>query len=437
MTAGKPSADPDRSIKKYMLAAAATLVLLVGGMGGLSAMTELSGAVIAQGTLVVDSNVKKVQHPTGGVVGAINVREGDNVRAGDVLVRLDETVTKANLAIVAKSLDELRARLARLEAERDGKDGVRFPEDLLARRDDTGVAGILAGETSLFALRRDARHGQKSQLRERISQLAEETAGLNEQKTAKTREIELIGRELESIRTLWQSKLVSLDRLTALERDATRLTGEHGQLISAIAQTKGRSSEIELQIIQVDQDLRSEVAGELREVQARIAELVERKVAAEDQLKRIDIRSPQNGIVHQLMIHTIGGVITAGEPIMMIVPVSDESTVEARIAPQDIDQVAHGQKALVRLSAFNQQTTPELIGLVAKVAADLTVDQKSGAEYYSARIQLPKEEVSKLGDLSLAAGMPAEVFLQTRERTVLSYLVEPLSDQMNRAFRED
>lgn len=435
--AGKPSADPDRSIRKYILIAAAALVLLVGGMGGLSAMTELSGAVIAQGTLVVDSNVKKVQHPTGGVVGAINVREGDSVAAGDVLVRLDETVTKANLAIVSKSLDELRARLARLEAERDGKDSVRFPEDLVARRDDAGVTGILDGEASLFALRRDARHGQKSQLHERISQLAEETAGLSEQKTAKSREIELIGRELESIRKLWQSKLVSLDRLTALERDATRLTGEHGQLTSAIAQTKGRGSEIELQIIQIDQDLRSEVAAELREVQARIAELVERRVAAEDQLRRIDIRSPQDGIVHQLMIHTIGGVIAAGEPIMMIVPVSDELTVEARIAPQDIDQVAHGQNALVRLSAFNQQTTPELAGLVATVAADLTIDQKSGAEYYSARILLPKDEVAKLGDLSLSPGMPAEVFLQTRERTVLSYLVKPLSDQMNRAFRED
>lgn len=435
--AADASAASDRAIRRYFFAGVATLALLVGGVGGVAAVTELSGAVIGQGTLVVDSNVKKVQHPSGGVVGAILVREGDLAKAGQVLVRLDETVTRANLAIVTKSLDELETRLARLEAERDGKLVVAFPPELAARQDDPAILRIVTGEQSLFDLRRAAREGQKAQLRERITQLGEEIAGLTEQRDAKRLEITLIGRELEGIRQLWKSRLVSIERITALERDAARLEGEHGQFTASIAQAKGRGSEIELQIIQIDQDLRSEVAAEIREIQGRVSELVERKVAAEDQLKRIEIKSPQDGIVHQLAVHTVGGVVQAGEPIMLIVPVSDELTVEVRVAPQDIDQVTTGQTAILRLSAFNQRTTPELSGILTKIAADLSIDERSGFSYYKARVVLPKEEVAKLKGLTLTPGMPAEVFFPTGARTILSYLVKPLSDQIERAFREE
>jgi HlyD family secretion protein len=216
-----------------------------------------------------------------------------------------------------------------------------------------------------------------------------------------------------------------------------RLGGEHGQLTASIAQARGRGSEIELQIIQIVQDLRSEVAAKIREIQGRVSELVERKVAAEDQLKRIELKSPQSGIVHQLAVHTIGGVIQAGEPIMLIVPVTDEFTVEARIAPQDIDQVTPGQAAVLRLSAFNQRTTPELRGVLTKVAADLTIDERSGLGFYKARVVLPKEEVAKLKGLTLTPGMPTEVFFPTGARTILSYLIKPLSDQIERAFRQE
>ena len=302
---------------------------------------------------------------------------------------------------------------------------------------DEDAARIIAGETSLFALRRSAREGQRAQLKERIAQLGDEIAGLSEQKTAKRREIELIAEEIDGIRKLWKQKLVSIGRITLLERDAARLGGEHGRLTSAIAQSRGRVNEIELQILQIDQDLRSEVAAELRDIQGKMAELVERKIAAEDQLQRIEIKSPQDGVVHQLMVHTVGGVIQAGESIMLVVPVSDELTVEARIAPQDIDQVITGQKAVLRLSAFSQRTTPELTGILTTVSADLTVDPKTGLGFYTARVTLPKDEVAKLKGLSLAPGMPAEVFLPTHERTILSYLVKPLSDQVERAFREE
>ncbi len=426
-----------QQIQRYLVAGVATCLLLVGGVGGLAAVTKMSGAVIASGRLVVDSNVKKVQHPTGGVVGEIRVREGDRVKAGDILVRLDETTTRANLAIVSKSLDEFYARLARLEAERDGKDEISFPEILPSRRNEAGVAASMAGEQSLFDFRRQARSGQRSQLRERIAQLTEETAGLTEQRQAKRREIELIQVELEGVRDLWNRKLVGIDRMTALERDAVRLEGEHGQLTAGIAQVNGKASEVELQIIQIGQDLRSEVATELRETQGKISEFVERKVAAEDQLKRIDLRSPQDGVVHQLAVHTVGGVITPGEQVMQIVPVTDDLTVEAHVAPQDIDQVTIGQHAILRLSAFNQQTTPELTGTLSRISADLTSDERTGTTFYIVRVKLPKTEVAKLRGLALAPGMPAEVFFPTGDRTMLSYLAKPLSDQIQKAFREE
>ncbi|TGP85612.1 MULTISPECIES: HlyD family type I secretion periplasmic adaptor subunit [unclassified Mesorhizobium] len=427
----------DRTIRRYLLGGVAACILLVGGAGSLAAVTELTGAVIASGKLVVDSSVKKVQHPTGGVVGEILVREGDAVKSGQMLIRLDETVTRANLAIVTKGLDEFEARLARLEAERDDHTEIAFPASLTSRRDDPNVARAMAGEQSLFDFRRQARAGQKAQLEERIAQLSQEASGLTEQRTAKSREIELIGTELDSIRTLWLKKLVSIDRLTALERDAVRLDGEHGQLTASIAQSKGRIAETRLQIIQVDQDLRSEVATELRDVQGKMSGFVERKVSAEDQLKRIDIRSPQDGMVHQLAVHTIGGVISPGEVIMLVVPVADDLTVEARIAPQDIDQISLGQDVALKLSAFNQRVTPELNGVVNEISADLSVDERSGAGFYTVRVSLPRTELKKLKGLTLAPGMPVEAFFSTGSRTMLSYLVKPLADQIARAFREE
>ncbi|MPZ35433.1 MAG: HlyD family type I secretion periplasmic adaptor subunit [Rhodospirillales bacterium] len=432
----RPAHTPHRSLRRHVLAGATAVALLVGGVGGWAATSELSGAVIASGLLVVDSNVKKVQHPSGGVIGELRVRDGDRVKAGDLLVRLDETLTRASLAIVVKTLTELLTRQGRLEAERDGSEAITFAEELTGRAGNPDVARVITGEKKLFELRKTARRGQEAQLRERIVQLREEIVGLTGQADAKKHEIELIRRELEGVRELWDKKLVPISRLTALEREAARLEGERGRLIAAIAQTKGKITETELQIIQIDQNLRSEVARELREIQAKMAESVEQKVAAEDQLKRTEIRAPQAGIVHQMSVHTIGGVIKAGEPIMLIVPESDELVVEARIPPQSIDQLGLGQSATLRFAAFNQRTTPELEGSVIHIAADLIRDQESGEGYYVARIGIPPAEIARLERLKLLAGMPVEVFIQTDARTVLSYLVKPLHDQITKAFRE-
>jgi HlyD family secretion protein len=380
--------------------------------------------------------VKKVQHPTGGIVGELRVRDGDRVHAGDVVVRLDETVTRANLAIVTKGLGEMMARKARLESERDGLDTITFPAQLLAEADDPDRAAAMDSERKLFNLRKTARSGQKAQLRERVAQLGEEITGLAAQQNSKAKEIALIERELAGVRELWKQNLVQLTRLTALEREAARLDGERGQLVAASAQAKGKIAETALQILQIDQDIASDVAKELREVDGKIGELVERKVAAEDQLKRIDIRAPQDGTVFQLAVHTIGGVITAGDPIMLIVPEADNLSVEVKVNPQDIDQLQLNQKAILRFSAFNIRTTPEIEGVVTRISADTSTDQRTGQSYYTVRIAMPADQIERLGEVKLLPGMPVEAFMQTRDRTMLSYLIKPLHDQFLRAFRE-
>lgn len=430
------SPETRESIQRHMVAGVTVVLMLVGGVGGWASTTELSGALIAPGSIVVDSNIKKVQHPTGGVVGEVRVRDGDRVKAGDIVVRLDETVTRANLSIVTKGLNELAARKARLEAERDNLDAIKFPDELIARHDNIEAAAAMSSERKLFDLRRNARTGQRSQLRERVGQLREEIGGLTSQQTSKGKEIVLIERELVGVRDLFQKNLIQINRLTQLEREGTRLDGERGQLIASVAQSKGKIAELELQILQIDQDLSSEVAKELRDVDGKIGEFVERKITAEDQLKRIDIRSPQDGTVFQSNVHTVGGVITAGDAIMMVVPNADNLTVEAKVNPQDIDQLRVGQKALLRFTTFNQRTTPEIYGAVTRVSADISTDQRSGASYYTVRIGMSAEEIARLGEVRLVPGMPVEAFVQTGERTVMSYLVKPLYDQLSRAFRE-
>lgn len=423
------------SIRRHVSIGLAAVGVLVIGVGGLAAMTYLSGAVIGSGFLVVDTNVKKIQHPAGGVIKDVLVRNGDPVQAGALLIRLDETIAQANSEVITKNLNELSVREVRLEAERDGHDEMTFAPGLSASR-DTALTRLKEGEIRLFDFRRKAREGQKSQLSERILQLEQEINGLTAQAGAKAQEIELVKVELESIRTLWEKGLVPIARKTSVERDAKRLEGEHGALVSSIAQAKGRIAETRLQIIQLDQNLRSEVAKELNEIQAKKAELTERKAAADYQLKNIEIRAPQAGVVHQLQAYTVGGVIAAAETLMLIVPTSDTLIVEVKINPQDIDQIKVGQAAVVRFPAFTLGTTPEINGSVTFVSPDLISDPRTQAVFFNARIAVPESEMSRIRNLKPVAGMPVEAFIQTGSRTILSYLMKPLSDQVMRAGRE-
>ena len=431
-----PRDSASESIRRHITAGTILVAVLLFGVGGWASTAEISGALISQGSVVVDSNVKKVQHPTGGVVGELFVRDGDHVKEGDILIRLDETVTQANLAIVTKCLTELYARKARLGAERDGADSVAVPAELADNVDDPGVKEALTSERRLFDLRRQDRLGQKQQLQERITQLQQQISGLSAQLDAKDKEVALIEQELQGVRDLYAKNLVPLNRLTSLERDEARLQGERGQLVAQAAEAKGKIAEIQLQIIQVDQDLFSDVAKELRETDSKIGEYVERKITAEDQLKRTDIRAPQNGIVFQSTANTVGGVIAAGDTIMLIVPESDNLLVEVKVDPKDIDQIQFGQPVLLRFSAFDVRTTPELNGTVVRMAADTTTDQRTGQSYYLVRISMTADEIKRLGDVRLTPGMPVEAFIQTGERTMLSYLVKPLHDQLMRSFRE-
>lgn len=433
---GRDQQDLARSLRALTLAGCAGVVLFCGTIGLWAVATTLSGAVIASGQFVVDGHVKKVQHATGGIVGELRVREGDRVEQDQVVIRLDDTVTRANLQVVTKQLDELMARRGRVEAERSGTDKIVFALELLARRHDAELTELIRAEQSLFDARRATRDGQKAQLTARIAQFGDEIAGFKAQQKAADAQAELIEEELVGIRELYSKNLVALNRRAALEREAARLKGQKGQLIASLAQAEGKIAETRLQIIQVDATLREEAMKELREIQGKSAELVERRVAAEDQLKRIEIRSPSSGFVHQLAVHTPGGVITPAEQTMLIVPSEDALQVEARVNPPDIDQIAVGQVARVKVHAFNQRATPELAGKVSVISADTTRDQQTGAVFYTIRVTIPSDEFSRLGSSRITTGMQAEVFLRTEDRTPLQFIVKPIRDQIAKAFNE-
>jgi HlyD family secretion protein len=411
------------------------MVALVFG-GGWGALAPISGAVVLPGTVISESNIKKIQHPTGGVVASILVSDGKHVREGDVLTRLDDTQVRANFQVVTKQLDEIKARITRLTAERDGHDEPPLLGEAARGNREKDTEQLLTSEAALFKARADARRSQRALLRNRIDQLNEEITGLDAQIKSKQTQFELIGQELEGVQTLYDKRLTPLTRLTSLQREAARLEGERGQLVSTTAETRAKISESELQLLKLDQDFRADVMKDLREAQDKEAELAERVVAARDQLNHIDIRAPTAGVIHQLSVHTIGGVVTPAEVLMVIVPGSDELQIDARLPTNEIDQVYNGQSALVRFSAFNQRTTPELSGVVSHVSADTTKDAQSNATYYTVRISLPGNELVRLGGRQLISGMPAEVFVQTGSRTMMSYLLKPISDQLHRTFRE-
>ena len=423
-------------IRRHMLFGLTAALVLVGGIGGWAASTELEGAVIATGRLVVESHVKEVKHPNGGVVADVLVKNGDRVASGDLLIRFDETLVRANLTINVKVLNDLAAQRARLTAERDGADDLMLQSDLIDP-EAPEVQVLLEAQRRLFQLRSDERNGLKAQLRGRIGQLEDEISGRQVELAAKRRESEFVHQELEGIRGLYEKKLVPFARLSTLERDATRLDGAIGQLIAAIAQAKGRITETKQQIIQVDQTMRSEVAEELQATAARESEYAERKVAAEEHLRRVAVRAPTNGIVQDLSVHIAGAVVGAGEKMLTIVPDEDELTVEAMIRPQDIDQVRIGQPATLQFSAFNMRTTPAVQGRVTRVSADLMEDRATGTFYYLVRVNPEEEQQQRLGDRPLVPGMPVEVFIKTGARTALSFFTKPLTDNIRRAFREE
>ncbi|MBZ0229403.1 MAG: HlyD family type I secretion periplasmic adaptor subunit [Bauldia sp.] len=436
---GKPASAQANAIRigigRQLVFGGVAAVGLIVVLGGMAATIDFAGAVVASGRLVVSSTVKKIQHQTGGTVTEIRVRDGDRVKAGDLLVQLDPTLAAANLGIVTKGLAEAMAQKARLEAERAGLAGIRFPAELLANADRPEVAEVIAVETGAFESRRAARDGQKAQLRKKIAELEQQLIGVKAQEDAVRRQVDLTHDEVEGLRSLKAKDLVSNDRMSDAERRVAQLDGQLGQLIAAAAQIGAEIAQAELQILQIDQDMRSEASRDLAEAGSRINELTEREIAAGDQLKKLEIRAPIAGTVYQLAVHTVGGVVGAGEAIMMIVPENDLLVVEAHVDPGQVDRVYPQQTATLRFSTLGGRTTPEYSGTVETLSPDVVVDQRTGQAFYVARIRMPPEASADLGD-KMVPGVPVEVFISTGERTVLSYLVRPLGDQIMHTFRE-
>lgn len=427
---------PIIALRRSLLAGLSVVVVMAAAAVTLATCVEVSGAVVANGSFVVDSHVKTIKHQTAGAVAALNVSEGARVKAGDVLIRLDDVQTSANLAIVNAKLDELTARRARLIAERDGQRRIDYPAALSARAHEAGIAALVAGETRAFESRLAARGGQKSQLQERISQLAQESEGLKIQQKADDAEIAICDQELEGVRALRAKRLVPMQRKSALERDAARLKGHRGQIMASIGENNAKIAETNLKIFQVDQDAASDVAKELRESEAQANEAQEKKVAAENDLRSLESLSPQDGVVHELAVRAVGAAVSPGEPIMQIAPVADSLRLEARVAPQDNDQAREGQAALLRVTGLNQRVTPELNGVVDRVAPDLSQDKKAETSYHTVRVSVRDAEFGRLDAVKIVAGMPVEAFVRTEARSMMSYFVKPLTEQVGRAFRE-
>lgn len=426
-----------RSMRAYMLFGAIVSVVLVVAVGGWAATASIAGAVVAPGRLVVESEVKEVQHAEGGIVGEILVDNGDYVEEGDLLLRLDDTQTRAGREIVSKQLMAYEARLARLAAERDRTARVSFSEELRrAGLEDDEVADALESQLKVFQARKATIDGQVAQLEEQIEQVRQQIVGLEAQRQAKADEVVLIEDEIADLEKLYARQLVPRARLTALRREMVRLKGQEGELVAQIATLRGRISETRMRILQIEKDFQEKVLAEIADVQTEVANLRERRVAAEDQLKRVEIRAPQSGYVHELSAHTRGGVVGPGEVIVRIVPVADALVVEARVSPADIDQVRSGQPADIMFSAFSLRETPRIAGEVIRVSADLSVDEQTGERFYEVRVRPLPGEVARLGGRDLVPGMPAETFIRTDDRTVLSYLIKPLTDQIRLAFRE-
>lgn len=432
----KGGAAPARSFRlgTRVVAGATVMAALVLGLGGWSATAKLAGAVISPGQVIVDDNVKAVQHRDGGIVSEIAVREGDVVEAGQVILRLEDVQSRAELAIIRSQLLELTIRKARLIAERDGLSELVLPGDVFA--DDSESVDFIAGETRLLAGQLAGRESQKQQLELGIVQIDDEVTGLESQRVAKVEEISLVGIEYKRTKELASKKLVEVSRVSAVRREEVRLKGELGGIDAAIARAKTRSGEIRLQILAIDETARTDAQRELSTVDARLQELNERSSAIEDRLARTEIRAPIAGTVHELNIHTIGGVITPAEVLVTIVPLNAHLKVEVRLSPMTVEQVSLGSAARLRFSSFNQRTTPELEGVVTFISPATTGDPATGENYFQGYVEFSADELAKLGESALLPGMPVEVFVRTDERTVASYLVRPIVDQFNRAFRE-
>lgn len=426
----------ERQLNNYLRRGLFVLGLLILVLGGLAAFVPIQGAVIAPGNFAVETHVKQIGHPTGGVIADVLVRDGQHVKAGEELLRLDDTVTGATAQLTGENYDQLLARAARLRAEREGRSRIQFPAELTARSSDPAVRRLMQEEQRVLSLRSNTLGSQSTQLSERVNQSEAQIRGLQQQLAANREQQALIDKELNATRELWSKGYTTLARLNQLERAAVDLKAQAGSLNASIATTRAQIAEIRGQDLSLSNNMRSTSGTELTEVETQLAELQRNKIAAEDTRSRVSIRAPQSGVVDKLAFTTIGGVIPPGQTILTIVPDDDTLIVESQVSPRDVDQIRKGQEVRLQLSAFNTRTTPEVEGVVETISADRAVDQKTGISFYTVRIRPKPESLEAAGNLNLRAGMPVEAFIQTGARSLLTYITKPLTDQFRRAFRE-
>jgi HlyD family secretion protein len=409
---------------------------MVGIFGGWTAFSELNGAVIAPATIVAESYSKKVQHREGGNILRILVRDGQVVQAGQDMVLLDPTETKAELSILNSQFSELLLKKARLDAQRDGKSELIVPSALKGRETEPAIAEILAGQQRLLTSIENTVVSKKSQLSEQIGQLTDQIKGYESQIDAGLRQLVLIKTETDSLRKLQKQGLLPASRVMSMERETARLDGVQGQLAANKSGSETKIGEIKLQIIQVEEEARNQALNELRDAETKISELEGRRVASSAKLAHLSIKAPITGTIYQLNIHTEGGVVAPGETLMMIVPQGDDLVLQAQIAPNDISHVHVGQPAHIRFNSFSARVTPEISAEVTQVAADTTRTDAQTPPFYAIRLVISAKELEKLGDNKLRPGMSAEAFIQTEARSPFSYLVKPLVDQFSHAMRE-
>jgi HlyD family type I secretion membrane fusion protein len=429
----QPVIDKSFGIRSRVFVAVVLAIALIGGCGGWAVHAQLTGAVIAQGKVAVRKQVKLIQHRDGGIVGEILVANGDSVAAGEVLIRLDETQTKAELGVLKGQLAELQGRRARDVAERDGAAAIKFDLDF---ESNPLTAEIARGEIRLFNENRAVREARRDQLSLQIGQFEEQVRGLIAQQEANASERKMVRDDLDRLTPLYTKGFIEIGKIRTMERDLVKIDGLKGEIDANIARVKGQISESRIKIIELDQQARTDGQRDLREVDGKAAELQERIVASQDRLSRMVIRSPISGVINELAVNSVNGVIAPKETLMSIVPDSADLVVEAKLSPTDIDQAVAGQPARLRFSAFNQRTTPEVAGTVETIGAAATLEQATGQTYYLSTIAITGG-VKQIAGKPIVPGMPVEVFLSTGERSAFSYLIKPFTDQMMRSFREE
>lgn len=413
------------------------LGILVGGLGVWAVNTRLAGAIISQGIIEVESNRQVIEHPDGGVVGEIYVRDGDAVTSGELLLRLDDTFLSSEKTIVEAQLFELLARRARLEVERDGANAEALATRLAEIQQQENIdPDLIAGQQRLFEARLNTLDQQTEQLGKQTVQIESEIDGTEAQLVSLRRQVELIQTELDDQQSLLQRGLTQASRVSALQREEASLTGDIGRLEAAAARLGGQISATEISILELEATRREEAITTLRDIQSQIAELAERRLSLDTRLSRLDIRAPVSGTVYGSQVFALQSVIQPAEPMMYLVPQDTPLVVAARVDAIHVDQLHVGQPVLLRFPAFNQRETPEIDGQVMNVSADTFTDENTGQTFYRAEVVPQDGQVDRLKGQELLPGMPVETLIKTDERTPMSYLVKPLADYFNRAFRE-